>query len=89
MDSDKKVNLTQNFKDKIDPKSQFLKKKIPGVKKIVAIASAKGGVGKSTICANLAVASAKRNYLMQIFMVHQYRIYLVHLKSQQQMKIKN
>ena len=29
MDSDKKVNLTQNFKDKIEPKSQFLKKKIP------------------------------------------------------------
>ena len=66
MDSDKKVNLTQNFKDKIDPKSQFLKKKIPGVKKIVAIASAKGGVGKSTICANLEVASAKRTNIRVI-----------------------
>ena len=62
MDSDKKVNLTQNFRDKIDPKSQFLKKKIQGVKKIVAISSAKGGVGKSSICANLAVASSKRNF---------------------------
>lgn len=60
MNKEKKINLSQGFRDKIDPKSQFVKKDIPGVSKIVAIASAKGGVGKSTICANISVASAKR-----------------------------
>ncbi|AWH73455.1 chromosome partitioning protein [Dokdonia sp. Dokd-P16] len=60
-----KVNVKVNAPAK-DESNEIKGKDIPGIKNIVAIASGKGGVGKSTVTSNIAVTLAKMGFKVGI-----------------------
>jgi ATP-binding protein involved in chromosome partitioning len=64
---DVKVNVKTSAAPKKEEKSNLIKgKKIPSIQNIIAIASGKGGVGKSTITANMAVSLSKMGFKVGI-----------------------
>lgn len=57
-----KGNIEVEFKQNTVHQKEAPKPLLPGVKNIIGISSGKGGVGKSTVAANVAIALAAKGY---------------------------